>query len=418
MTNTFLPFIGGVERSIENFTKEYRKYKHNVLIVAPIYKGIQKHEDCVLRVPAIKNIKGTDFSFQIPIPGYLNKSIKQFMPDIVHSHHPFLLGDSALRIASLYNIPIIFTFHTFYDAYTHYVSEHSEALKKFINKLTIEYANLCDHVFAPTHYVKDELLRRGVRVGIDIVPTGIYTEEYLNTNRYKARNRYNIPLKKFVIGFVSRIAREKNIMFLLEVIKLCMHKNDNVCFLLIGKGPILGDVITFFDHSDLGNRFYYAGVLLGRELIDAYKAMDLFLFASKTETQGLVLIEAMASGVPVVALSNPVVNELVVDQYNGYIVKEENAFDFAESVNSYIESNEFSRNRIKENAITTAKKYGQNDIANNALQIYIQTKNEKEMKNRVMSKNSLSKLVRTIKTEYDLLKSKSMAAAAAFVDNK
>ena len=125
MTNTYKPITGGLEKSIEAFTKEYRRQGHRVIIVAPDFENMEPEED-VVRIPAIQNFNGTDFSVQLPVPGVLDDALGDFKPDIVHSHHPFLVGDTALRIAYKQNVPIVFTHHTLYEQNTHYVPGDSE----------------------------------------------------------------------------------------------------------------------------------------------------------------------------------------------------------------------------------------------------------------------------------------------------
>src|SRR5580698_4103842 len=107
MTNTYKPMLGGLEKSIESFTKEFRAQGHRVLIVAPEIEGMEAEED-VIRIPALQNFNGSDFSIQLPIPHILEEALGSFRPDIIHSHHPFLIGDTALRVAAKYNVPLVF----------------------------------------------------------------------------------------------------------------------------------------------------------------------------------------------------------------------------------------------------------------------------------------------------------------------
>ena len=112
MTNTYSPHVGGVARSIEAFSNEYRLRGHNVTVIAPTFKNLEEDENNIIRIPAIQNFNGTDFSVALPIPGIISAAARKFKPDVIHSHHPFLIGSSALRIAHTYQIPIVFTHHT------------------------------------------------------------------------------------------------------------------------------------------------------------------------------------------------------------------------------------------------------------------------------------------------------------------
>ena len=111
-TNTFTPHVGGVARSVQQFTAEFRRAGHEVLTVAPIFPGTPSDEPNVVRIPAVQEFNGSDFSVPVPIPGYLWTEIDDFKPDIIHTHHPFLLGDTALRVSSRLDVPVVFTHHT------------------------------------------------------------------------------------------------------------------------------------------------------------------------------------------------------------------------------------------------------------------------------------------------------------------
>ena len=160
MTNTYKPLVGGLEKSVINFSEEFRALGHRVVIVCPDYPDMKPEED-VIRVPAIQQFNGSDFSVQLPIQGTLTEALGDFKPDIVHSQHPFLIGDTALKIASKFNVPLVFTHHTLYEQNVHYVPGNEESLKRFVIELSTGYANLADHVFAPSESVMLMMKERG-----------------------------------------------------------------------------------------------------------------------------------------------------------------------------------------------------------------------------------------------------------------
>src|SRR5688500_4487566 len=126
MTNTYLPHVGGVARSVASFAAEFRRQGHGVLVIAPEFEPPVDGEDGVLRVPALKHWRGTDFSVPVPTPGFVASAVDQFAPDVVHSHHPFLIGNTALRIAQSRSLPLVFTHHTMYEQYPHNLSNPDE----------------------------------------------------------------------------------------------------------------------------------------------------------------------------------------------------------------------------------------------------------------------------------------------------
>ena len=416
MSNTYLPFVGGVERSIETFKKEYQRSGHSVLVVTPQLNDKDENEDDILRVPAIQHFNGTDFSVQLPIPGILSNTLKQFKPDIVHSHHPFMLGDSALRVAAQFRVPLVYTFHTFYERYTHYIPMDSAALKRFVIALSTGYANLCDRVFAPSLSVAMELRRRGVTSDIDVVPTGIDIERFSSGDGSLFRSEMDIDPDSFLIGFVSRIAPEKNVEFLIDSIIHFMRNNSNTKFLIIGRGPLESWLWSQFEENKLTNRVYWAGTLEGQRLVDAYHAMDLFVFASKTETQGLVITEAMAAGIPVVALDGPAVNEIVKDFENGRLINNQDRDQFCDAISWVKGAGRRIRNELRKKTRATAEPFSKERCASRALSIYSQLLLMDGHHARELSDSMWLKAKRMIKAELDLIKNMTRATGAAISD--
>ena len=218
-TNTYLPHVGGVARSVKTLEDACRRQGHEVRVIAPEFEGSEDSPD-VLRVPAIQHFNGSDFSVQLPMPNIIREYMEDFRPDLIHSHHPFLLGDAALREAWKMRVPIVFTHHTLYERYTHYVPLDSPALKRVAVQLTTEYCNLCDQIIAPSESIERLLLDRGVTTSIRTIPTGIDTGYFAAGNGARFREQAGIPPDAKVIGHVGRLAREKNLRFLAGSISL------------------------------------------------------------------------------------------------------------------------------------------------------------------------------------------------------
>ncbi len=305
MTNTYLPHVGGVAHSVVSFTEGLRQRGHRVLVVAPTFSGAPRREPHVLRVPAIQHFNGSDFSVRLPIPGLLSSSLDRFAPDVVHAHHPFLMGDTALRAATRRDVPLVFTHHTMYERYTHYVPGHSPRMARFVVRMATDYANLCDHVLAPSQSICDVLAERHVETPITVLPTGIETKHFANGRGSLARQRYGIPAGAKVVGHVGRLAPEKSPELLTHAVARFLRAPSDRYFLVVGDGPARAVIEAIAAEEGVADRVILAGALCGQPLADAYRAMDVFAFTSQTETQGMVLAEAMAAGVPVVAVDAP-----------------------------------------------------------------------------------------------------------------
>ncbi|MBB5210312.1 glycosyltransferase [Microbulbifer hydrolyticus] len=370
LTNTYLPHVGGVARSVDAFCREYRKRGHRVLVVAPEFSQKIENEKDVVRIHAIQNFNGSDFSVALPLSGELTEQLDFFEPDLVHSHHPFLLGMSALRIARSRELPLVFTHHTLYERYTHYVPADSEALKRFVIELATRYSNLASMVFAPSESVADLLRERGVKSPIRVVPTGVKLEDYQNGDGAAARAQYGIPEQAFVIGHLGRLAAEKNLEFLSEAVLELINRNDNIHFLVVGTGPMQSRMEELFNAHGKGDRLHLTGTLQGEAQRDAYSAMNVFGFSSTSETQGMVLTEAMAAGVPVVALDASGCREVVEDRINGRLVLKHCQREMIAALQWVLDLSREEYQSLCAAALDTAERFSMENCASAALDHY------------------------------------------------
>ncbi|GGX88189.1 1,2-diacylglycerol 3-glucosyltransferase [Litchfieldella qijiaojingensis] len=319
-TNTYSPIVGGVSESVQRLKTRLQAEGHRVLVVAPKMSGQPRREDDVVRVAAVQHFNGSDFSLPVPIPGQLFEAIEAFDPDIIHSHHPFLLGDTAARASETYGLPLVFTHHTLYEHYTHYVPGDSPRMQRFAVALSTEYTRLCEAVIAPSESIRDLLLRRGANVNVTVVPSGVDTRRFARGDGTLPRHQEGIPQDAYVIGHVGRLAKEKNLPFLADAVAQLLARRRDAHFLVVGDGDARECMQREAERYGVESRFHFTGRLQGQALIDAYHAMDVFAFASHSETQGMVLVEAMAAGLPVVAVTASGVREVLQDGGNGRLL--------------------------------------------------------------------------------------------------
>jgi glycosyltransferase involved in cell wall biosynthesis len=370
VTNTYEPHVGGVARSVVAFSQQYRQLGHEVLTVCPTFEGAEAR-DQVVRVPALEHVRNSDFSFPLPIPSGVHRRIDEFSPDVVHSHHPFLLGDTALRVGSERGIPVVFTHHTQYEKYTHYfASENSALARRFINDLDIGYCNLCDAVIAPSQTVADDLRNRNIQTRVEVIPTGVDVDWWAAGSDLSIRRKQGIPHKAFVVGHVGRLAEEKNMTFLAEAVAAFLVKRTDAWFILCGIGPCEEEIQAACIKHGVQDRVRTFAILDRAALRDVYHAMDVFAFASKSETQGIVLAEAMAAGVPVVAIDAPGVRDIVVEKINGRLLPSEDRESFVDALNWVADLDEANRHVMKAELAQTATEYSIDAAAKKALELY------------------------------------------------
>jgi 1,2-diacylglycerol 3-alpha-glucosyltransferase len=414
VTNTYRPFTGGVPRSVDTFSRQYRKLGHAVKIVAPDFEGQEEDPD-VIRVPAIRHFNGTEFSVQLPVPFFLSQAVEDFRPDVIHSHHPFLLGSTALRLAAMRGTPLLYTFHTFYEQYLHYVpGGETAAMKRFVSALVAGYANLCDHIIAPSHSVSEELRRRKVTKPIDVIPTGVDVEAIAKGNGMGFRKRHGIPPDALALGFVSRLAKEKNLDFLCEAVLLFLRKHEKAWFLLAGTGPLETELQQRFHLSGAESRIAMLGNLGPSELPDFYRALDVFVFTSVTETQGLVVAEALAAGCPVVALRGPGITDMVRDTYNGRLLEREDAKEFAAALEWIAAMEGPRREALKTNALKTAKNFSDEICARRTISLYQAAR--REAKTVPEHQSAWDEFTGFIVAEWNLMLNIGTAAGEALVN--
>jgi glycosyltransferase involved in cell wall biosynthesis len=412
-TNTFLPHVGGVARSVDTFAEDLCYLDHRVLIVAPTFPedtDLTGEQYEVLRLPAIQNFNGSDFSLRIPIPFVINDKIDRFAPDVIHSHHPYLLGDAAIRAARTRDLPLVFTHHTLYEQYTHYVPLDSETLKRFVIELSTEYANLCAKVVAPSHSIARLLRRRGVEKPIEEIPTGIDVQFFRRGRGEKLRHAHGIPQDALVIGHLGRLAPEKNLKYLAESVAMFMENNRDAFFVVAGSGPSESEIQRIFTDRSLNEQLRMLGIVTGQDLADVYQGMDLFVFSSKSETQGMVLTEAMAAGTPVIALDASGAREVVEDGRNGRLLPENaSQQSFARAIQRFTEDATRAKEWQKK-ALNTAHRFSRERSAERLLRLY-----QSILGYRSDYKNDelipFDTILRRLKAEWELISEKTKAAA-------
>ena len=427
-TNSYTPHVGGVARSVESFAQQYRAFNHRVLIVAPEFSGMPENEIDVLRVPALQKFNGSDFSVVLPVSNLLKDRLEQFKPHVVQTHQPFLLGITALQIARTRNLPLVYTHHRLYEKYTHYVPGDSPTMQEFAVALATQYSNLADLVFAPSESTARLLQQRGVETPINIVPTGLQLDCFANANGYRFRKAQNIPGKAFVVGHLGRLAEEKNLSFLATSVAEFIaqrqtqyqHRKKHIpktYFLLIGTGPAEDLVATIFQHAGLSTQLLRAGDLTADQLANAYDAMDVFAFASKSETQGMVISEAMACGIPVVALDAAGTRELVADKHNGRLLQTECCFDFVDALQWIADQPALNRLALSQAARKTALRLSIEQTADQALKYYARLISQ-QTKLPGKTDHQLKQLLQLIKTEWAIIEDMTSAASQSILGSQ
>lgn len=374
MTNTYLPFVGGVSHSVNAVAKALRGRGHTVLVVAPEYgehaAPPPEDEGDVLRIAATQKLTKGAFAVSLGMQSDVIDKVRRAKPDIIHSHHPFLLGDTALRAAAALDVPLLFTYHTRYEYYTHYLRRNSSTMKRLAIEIATRYCNMVDQVIAPSESIERLLAERGVVRPVEVIPTGIDAERFASGDGRRFRRRHCIREDSFVVGHVGRLAPEKNCRFMADAVAAFSSQHPEALFLLVGDGSEKEAVRAVFDKAGLPHHLLPTGALTGQDLVDAYHAMDVFVFASKTETQGMVLAEAMSAGVPVVSLDAPGSREVLRDEENGRLVSKEGVEGFVEALHWVRQQAPDGREALHRACLETAAEFAEDKSVDRIENLY------------------------------------------------
>ncbi len=318
-TDTYTPQINGVVTSIRLFATALEARGHEVYVFAPTPRH-PDDADRVVRFPSMPWAFQPEMRVASPVSIAALRTLDSLKLDIVHSHDPFSIGLLGLNVAWRKRIPYVHTYHTLYPEYVHYVWE-TRLTKRLAERLSRDFCQRCDSIVAPSSKVDAYLRAWGVTVPVDVIATGIDVETYARPEPVRLdslRARLSLGAEERVVLFVGRLGREKNIELLLRA--LWHSRHPNVKLLVVGDGPHRHELEAIAAELGLENRVIFAGYLERADTVAAYHLADVFAFASTTETQGLVIGEAMAAGLPVLAVHDHAVEDFVVDGQTGFVV--------------------------------------------------------------------------------------------------
>jgi 1,2-diacylglycerol 3-alpha-glucosyltransferase len=325
-TEVYRPIVNGVVRSVDSLAEQLRTLGHEVFTFAPhIPKGVES-AGRVFRMPSLPLPARTEYRLTLPLVARRNKARFLSQCDVIHSHSLFITGWMASYYARRrFRMPLVYTYHTLLDSYAHYSPLGQRITSQLTRELTKTYANAADAVIVPTKAVASALRRQGVTAPLCVVPTGVEIEAFRHLGpsvghalRDKLGIRRNAPL----LLLVSRLAQEKNIPLAFEALARVRRRLANAQLVLVGTGPQQAHLKRLVKRMKLEQAVHFAGSVEHAEIPAFYAAADLFVFPSVTETQGLVLAEAFAAGLPVVALDNPQTREVFGEHLAGEIVED------------------------------------------------------------------------------------------------
>lgn len=406
--DTYPPQINGVSVSVKMLKEALEKQGHTVYVVTANNESAFKYnydeKNRVLKIPAIE-VGIYDYRLSRIYPAQVIKTIKSWKLEIIHSHQEFSIGIMARILAKEFNIPIVHTFHTIYEENIYMITKgHFDKVSKELIKKTFKAMldKTSNQVIVPTDKVykmlKDEY---GVKNDIHIIPTGIAIERFFRENvnqKYvdQLKRKYNIKKSDFVIISVGRVAIEKSFDFLIKAMPEIIKKHPNIKLMIVGDGPARGDIDKLIKELHVEDNVIMTGKALWDDMPYYYAASNIFATASTSETQGLTIVEAMASELLPICIDDEAWKAQITDNINGIIFKTQK--EYINDIIKLYENNQL-RKELSVQARERANEFGSDMYATRVLKVYEKTLKEFKKVNRYGIISVVAKRIKGVKDD-------------------
>lgn len=378
-TDSYYPHVSGVSTSVEMLKETLETMGHKVYIVAPNLKSNKFIYDKLNKIIWLPGIKTGIYETKIT-KLYSSRAMeiikKEWKLDVIHSQTEFGVGYFSRIVSKRLKIPVVHTYHTLYEDYVHYVlkGHFNKFLKKLVVKLTKYYCDKkCDELIVPTNKIKDLFNNKyNINREMHVIPSGIDLKKFYPNRKLldkvkSLKRKYKIKNEEFIIGSVGRIASEKSFDKIIENLNDLVKINNRVKLMLVGDGPDLDNLKHLVKELNLNKYVIFTG-LIDYELIESYyQVFDIIVSYSKTETQGLTIIEGLAAAKPTVCINDDSFKEMIQDNYNGFLFNSDEEFknDILKLMND-----KYLYEQMSKNAKNSVYEYSKEVFASNILKVY------------------------------------------------
>ncbi|OGY32667.1 MAG: hypothetical protein A3A57_02710 [Candidatus Woykebacteria bacterium RIFCSPLOWO2_01_FULL_41_12] len=362
-TETYYPELNGVSVSLDFVKKQLERKGHEVFIFAPKVRGYQSFDDHVIRLSTVRVINSEPKQrLVLPIPNSTFRKMMSLKFDVIHAHGGGFSSLVGYQLALLKGYPFVLTYHTYIEKYTHYFFVKNSLVTGAIARQGSKFmCNLSDIVVVPTKKMKKVLEKYGVKKEIQVVPNPIDLTMFKKGRGGFLHQKLKLPKESIILLTASRLGKEKNLDFLIKSFALVARELPFARLVLVGDGPERERLETLAAELGLEKTVILTGYIDTKQMPLVYSDADIFLFASTSETQGMVIPEAAACGLPIVAVRDEAFSDLVVDDYNGYLVSE-NRKKFAAKL-TFLIKNQQKRDQFGKNSVRLVNKIFDVDYA-------------------------------------------------------
>jgi 1,2-diacylglycerol 3-alpha-glucosyltransferase len=343
ISDVYFPRVNGVSTSIRTFVGQLQEMGHEVHLIAPDYGIATEDEARIKRIPSRKIYFDPEdrlMKYGLAIDRLLELRREKY--DLIHIHTPFIAHYLGQKLAHLLDVPCVETYHTFFEDYLHHYlpwipKGMARGIARFVSR---RQCNGVDAIVAPSKPMLDVLRQYGVKAKAEVIPTGLQAQSFAAADGNAFREKHGIPLDRPMMLYIGRVAFEKNIDFLLRMAVELREMQPEILLVVAGEGPAEQSLHQLSKELNLQQNIKFIGYMdRNTELNGCYKAADVFVFSSKSETQGLVIIEAMAQGTPVVAIAEHGTKSILIEG-DGALIAPEDKVIFAERVNTLLQDKE------------------------------------------------------------------------------
>jgi 1,2-diacylglycerol 3-alpha-glucosyltransferase len=369
-TDAYFPQVNGVATTVEELKNSLLTKDHKVSVITSQYPKYKDKDKNVLRLRSVKLWNNPELRVSYMFPDRILQRVLRLNVDVIHGFSGGAIPSLGLTLAKIKRKPYVFTYNTRWNKYTHYILNGKIIRPKAMERMVRIYCNVCDHIIAPAAYVKEELIGFGVKKPITVIPNGVNTTKFSPAKNDNLKTELGLKESDQIVLCVARLAKEKSLDFLIKTFTEFSKNNPNVYFVIAGDGPEKENLKNLVDSLKIKSRVLMIGCVSYENIPQVYNGADVFVFASQTETEGMVVLEAMSSGLPVLVVKDRVFEQFIENGKDGILVEKDET-EFNQNLKKLLKDEKL-RATLGKNARAKAAHFSLDEIAQKFENLYKQ----------------------------------------------